>query len=315
MLYLRHRFQSFHNQTCASGSMITERKPLGSIDSNIPRVQPTRAAKTSHKWFSNRQQKLDECENCTSPKLLQACTYSHRLALHQIQSNGREASKENLQNNNLILEKNANLLRRESYDNLQLCDNYDAISQNNNRHFRIPLQTLAINPPATVPIIDLTMNNQSSKSGFFHSKNESSQEQSVGRLSTEDTDVSLRSISDDDNSDVPLNKSLTSNKFRKSFCKSDDENTNSVEVLDEYLPDILSYLQTLEVKYKPKANYLEKQTEITPIMRIKLIDWLIEVQEEYKLNNETLYLAVTFVDRFLSEMSVTRNKLQLLGKF
>uniref|UniRef100_H2Y7U6 Uncharacterized protein n=1 Tax=Ciona savignyi TaxID=51511 RepID=H2Y7U6_CIOSA len=48
-------------------------------------------------------------------------------------------------------------------------------------------------------------------------------------------------------------------------------------------------------------------------MRVKLVDWLIEVQDEYKLQNETLHLAVAYVDRFLSEMSVSRPKLQLLG--
>ena len=34
---------------------------------------------------------------------------------------------------------------------------------------------------------------------------------------------------------------------------------------------------------------------------------------EYKLNDETLYLAVNYVDRFLSQMAVLRGKLQLVG--
>jgi len=48
-------------------------------------------------------------------------------------------------------------------------------------------------------------------------------------------------------------------------------------------------------------------------MRAILVDWLVEVAQEYKLQNETLYLAVSFIDRFLSLMSVVRAKLQLLG--
>ena len=44
-----------------------------------------------------------------------------------------------------------------------------------------------------------------------------------------------------------------------------------------------------------------------------LIDWLVEVCEEYKIHNETLFLAVSFIDRFLSHMSVLRGKLQLVG--
>ena len=58
---------------------------------------------------------------------------------------------------------------------------------------------------------------------------------------------------------------------------------------------------------------MRKQADITPGMRSVLIDWLVEVAEEYKFNNETLFLAVSFVDRFLSRMSVVRGKLQLVG--
>merc|ERR1711936_1410348 len=48
-------------------------------------------------------------------------------------------------------------------------------------------------------------------------------------------------------------------------------------------------------------------------MRSILVDWLVEVAEEYKLQTETLYLAVSYIDRFLSYMSVQRAKLQLVG--
>ena len=39
----------------------------------------------------------------------------------------------------------------------------------------------------------------------------------------------------------------------------------------------------------------------------------MEVSTEYKLNPQTLYLAVNYIDRFLSCMSVSRSKLQLVG--
>lgn len=69
----------------------------------------------------------------------------------------------------------------------------------------------------------------------------------------------------------------------------------------------------MQVKYRPKANYMKKQPDITNTMRAILVDWLVEVGEEYKLQNETLCLAVNYIDRFLSSMSVLRGKLQLLG--
>ena len=58
---------------------------------------------------------------------------------------------------------------------------------------------------------------------------------------------------------------------------------------------------------------MTKQTDISHNMRWILIDWLVEVCEEYNLHTETLYLAVSYIDRFLSQMSVKRDKLQLVG--
>lgn len=67
------------------------------------------------------------------------------------------------------------------------------------------------------------------------------------------------------------------------------------------------------MKTRPKAGYMKKQPDITNSMRAILVDWLVEVGEEYKLQTETLYLAVNYIDRFLSSMSVLRGKLQLVG--
>lgn len=58
---------------------------------------------------------------------------------------------------------------------------------------------------------------------------------------------------------------------------------------------------------------MKKQTDINKSMRAILIDWLVEVAEEYKLHPQTLYLTVNYIDRFLSSMSVLRGKLQLVG--
>ena len=58
---------------------------------------------------------------------------------------------------------------------------------------------------------------------------------------------------------------------------------------------------------------MRKQADINPSMRAILVDWLVEVAEEYKLKQQTLYLTVNYIDRFLSYMSVQRGKLQLVG--
>lgn len=81
----------------------------------------------------------------------------------------------------------------------------------------------------------------------------------------------------------------------------------------EYQHDILAYLKDAETKHRPKAGYMRKQPDITHSMRTILVDWLVEVGEEYRLQNETLCLAISYIDRFLSYMSVVRAKLQLVG--
>ena len=60
-------------------------------------------------------------------------------------------------------------------------------------------------------------------------------------------------------------------------------------------------------------GYLEYQPDVNSNMRTILVDWLIEVQENFELFHETLYLAVKIVDRFLSKKQVKREYLQLVG--
>ncbi|XP_017757033.1 PREDICTED: cyclin-A2 [Eufriesea mexicana] len=83
--------------------------------------------------------------------------------------------------------------------------------------------------------------------------------------------------------------------------------------VDEYRADVYNYLRAAEKHHRPKPGYMKKQPDITYSMRSILVDWLVEVAEEYRLQTETLYLAVSYIDRFLSYMSVVREKLQLVG--
>ena len=61
------------------------------------------------------------------------------------------------------------------------------------------------------------------------------------------------------------------------------------------------------------SDVLAKQPEITSDMRTILIDWMIELQENFELYHETLYLSVKLVDLYLSRKTISRENLQLLG--
>lgn len=48
-------------------------------------------------------------------------------------------------------------------------------------------------------------------------------------------------------------------------------------------------------------------------MRSILVDWLVDVHLKFKLRQETLFLTVNLLDRFLSKQRVAQKKLQLVG--
>lgn len=70
----------------------------------------------------------------------------------------------------------------------------------------------------------------------------------------------------------------------------------------------------MDPKRRPLPDYIERvQKDVNSNMRGILVDWLVEVAEEYKLVSDTLYLTISYVDRYLSSNSLNRHKLQLLG--
>ena len=70
----------------------------------------------------------------------------------------------------------------------------------------------------------------------------------------------------------------------------------------------------VEQRRRSRSDYIEAvQADVTAHMRSILVDWLVEVAEEYKLVADTLYLAISYVDCFLSVNALGRDKLQLLG--
>lgn len=61
-------------------------------------------------------------------------------------------------------------------------------------------------------------------------------------------------------------------------------------------------------------SMLDHHPGLQPRMRAILLDWLIEVCEVYKLHRETYYLAVDYLDRYLSaQKNVQKTHLQLIG--
>ncbi|XP_064609074.1 G2/mitotic-specific cyclin-A-like [Liolophura sinensis] len=119
-----------------------------------------------------------------------------------------------------------------------------------------------------------------------------------------------------DDHDISIDEKTESPMVLDTSIEERDEKADRDAIIvgvPEYAADIYAYLREAETRNRPKAGYMKKQPDITTNMRCILVDWLVEVAEEYKLHRETLFLAVNYIDRFLSHMSVLRGKLQLVG--
>nr|GMD43595.1 G2/mitotic-specific cyclin-2-like isoform X1 [Ipomoea batatas] len=81
----------------------------------------------------------------------------------------------------------------------------------------------------------------------------------------------------------------------------------------EYVDDIYAYYKKIESSSCVPLDYMDQQPDINARMRGILVDWLIEVHYKFELMEETLYLTVNLIDRFLAVQPVMRKKLQLVG--
>ncbi|KAL1209401.1 Cyclin-B2-3 [Cardamine amara subsp. amara] len=81
----------------------------------------------------------------------------------------------------------------------------------------------------------------------------------------------------------------------------------------EYIDDIYTFYKKFEELSCVPPNYMDNQQDLNERMRGILIDWLIEVHYKFELMEETLYLTINVIDRFLAVHQIVRKKLQLVG--
>ncbi|XP_019633092.1 PREDICTED: G1/S-specific cyclin-D2-like isoform X1 [Branchiostoma belcheri] len=77
---------------------------------------------------------------------------------------------------------------------------------------------------------------------------------------------------------------------------------------------VLNNLLITEDKYLPSTTYFKAvQDEVKPHMRQMVATWMYEVCEEQRCEDEVFPLAMNYLDRFLSQVRIRKNQLQLLG--
>ncbi|XP_053472495.1 G2/mitotic-specific cyclin-B2 isoform X2 [Ictalurus furcatus] len=103
--------------------------------------------------------------------------------------------------------------------------------------------------------------------------------------------------------------------FSDVLCPIEDIDRGDADIpqlCSEYVKDIYVYLRSLEAQQAIRPKYMDGY-EINERMRALLIDWLIQVHSRFQLLQETLYMTVAILDRFLQVQPVSRRKLQLVG--
>lgn len=93
----------------------------------------------------------------------------------------------------------------------------------------------------------------------------------------------------------------------------DDIDRENPQLCAEYVKEIYQYMRELERKYHVLPTYIQRQPQINARMRAILIDWLIQVHLRFTLLQETLYLTISIIDRYLQHQDVEKSKLQLVG--
>ena len=88
--------------------------------------------------------------------------------------------------------------------------------------------------------------------------------------------------------------------YSLSLSRSTDTVTTIASILEPLDPDLLAHMFDTEQLYHPLYTYMQHQPHLEAGMRPVLLDWMVEVSQEFGLQRETTQLAANFVDRFLT---------------
>ena len=88
------------------------------------------------------------------------------------------------------------------------------------------------------------------------------------------------------------------------------ENPQRVQLYSE---EIFKNLEKFEEKFAAKGKFLDMQREINFKTRAFLVDWIVAAHFKLGLVQETLFIAVNLVDRYLGKRNVMKRQIQLVG--
>ena len=117
---------------------------------------------------------------------------------------------------------------------------------------------------------------------------------------------------------ISSQKKSPSRKEKIKIKYFDESKITNVQIPKDYINTIYHNLLQEEsnpsmISLKQNKNFMVDQKEINSKMRSILIDWLIDVHFKFGFTDETLFLTVSIIDRYISFSQITRANFQLLG--
>lgn len=88
---------------------------------------------------------------------------------------------------------------------------------------------------------------------------------------------------------------------------------DEIEGVDEYADDIIAYMNHFDAEIMPIGEYMSFQEDLTWEDRHSLLEWLLHVHSCSNMRQNTLWISVNLVDRFLSRQQTPSVALHLLG--
>jgi hypothetical protein len=87
-----------------------------------------------------------------------------------------------------------------------------------------------------------------------------------------------------------------------------------MQLVTDYVNEIIIDLKKNEHINHPKPQGLdETQTLINESCRSLVVDWLVDVSTQYKLSDDSLFLAVNLLDRYISKKKIKIKEFQLIA--
>ena len=121
---------------------------------------------------------------------------------------------------------------------------------------------------------------------------------------------------DKENKEIDLENKIIEIEKEENIKYFDISKIDNIQIPKDYI-NIIYYnlLKEEDRGISPKAeyDYMKNQKEINDKMRSILVDWIIDVHFKFGFTDETLFMTISIIDRYLTINQIKRSNFQLLG--